>query len=88
MGSMSVLPDMWPMAKRLLAGSLVTTVSETAAALKLLAERNRIIAEGAGAAPVAAALAGLAGSGKIVCVVSGGNIDLAKVATIMQGKVP
>ncbi len=88
MGSMSVLPDMWPMAKRLLAGSLVTTVSETAAALKLLAERNRIIAEGAGAAPVAAALAGLAGPGKIVCVVSGGNIDLAKVATIMQGKVP
>ena len=54
----------------------------------MLAERNRVVAEGAGAAPVAAALSGRAGAGKVVCVVSGGNIDLAKLALILQGGVP
>ncbi len=56
--------------------------------LRLLAERNRVIAEGAGAAPVAAALAGKAGGGKVICVVSGGNIDSAKLAKILTGEVP
>jgi threonine dehydratase len=88
MGGLTVLPTMWPLARNLLNGSLVTTVADTAAALKFMAERNRIIAEGAGAAPVAVALSGLAGSGKIVCVVSGGNIDLDKLVTILQGGVP
>jgi threonine dehydratase len=53
-----------------------------------LAERNRVIAEGAGAAPVAAALAGVAGARKVVCVVSGGNIDARKLAAILQGQLP
>ena len=53
-----------------------------------MAERNHVIAEGAGAAPVAAALAGLAGAGKIACVVSGGNIDAEKLAKILGGDMP
>ena len=87
-GSTSVLAEMWPLATTLLAGSLVSPLAEVAAAVRLLVERARVVAEGAGAAAVAAALAGQAGGGKIVCVVSGGNIDVAKLAVILQGGVP
>jgi threonine dehydratase len=87
-GSTSVLAEMWPLASRLLAGSLVSPLADVAAAVRLLVERARVIAEGAGAAGVAAALAGRAGGGKVVCVVSGGNIDLAKLAVILQGGLP
>jgi threonine dehydratase len=88
MGGRFVLADMWPLARTLLDGSLVVTLAEIAGSVRLLAERARVIAEGAGAAPVAAALAGKAGGGKIVCVVSGGNIDTAKLVTILQGAIP
>jgi len=84
-GSGSVLPDMWPLVSQLLSGSIVVSLNQVAAALKLLAERNRVIAEGAGAASVAAALTGQAGAGKVVCIVSGGNIDLAKFCAIVPG---
>jgi threonine dehydratase len=57
-------------------------------AIALLVERNRVVAEGAGGAPVAAALAGKAGRGKVVCVVSGGNLDTDKLATILRGEIP
>ncbi|MGA8327272.1 MAG: hypothetical protein WB757_14445, partial [Candidatus Cybelea sp.] len=57
-------------------GSIVVTLDETRRAMRVLAERSRVIAEGAGALPVAAALSGKAGDGPIVAVVSGGNIDL------------
>jgi len=87
-GAKAVLAEMWPLTSRLLAGSCVVTLRETAAAVKLLIERNRVVAEGAGAASVAAALSGKAGAGKIVCVISGGNIDAAKLATILGGGVP
>ncbi|MGH9399194.1 MAG: pyridoxal-phosphate dependent enzyme, partial [Thermoanaerobaculia bacterium] len=89
-GGKSMLPEMWPLARRLLAGSLVTTLEEVAAAVRLLAERCRVIAEGAGAVSVAAARkpASGAGGGKIVCVVSGGNIDPGKLAKILDGQVP
>lgn len=83
-GSSGVLPDMWPRAKELLDGSLVMPLAEVADAVRTLAERNRVIAEGAGATPVAAALSGKAGGGKIVCVVSGGNIDFEKLAKIFK----
>ncbi len=86
-GSPFVLDDMWPRVSTLLDGSLVQTLQEIAAAIKLLAERNHIIAEGAGAASVAAALAGKV-EGKVVCIVSGGNIDPAKLVKILQGEVP
>ena len=82
-GSRAVLEDMWPLARSLLDGSLVMSLDEIAGAVRLLAERNRVIAEGAGAASVAAAVSGKAGSGKIACVVSGGNIDLAKFVSAL-----
>lgn len=87
-GGRSMLPEMWPLARKLLAGSFVVTVREIAAAVRLLIERNRVVAEGAGAASVAAAVSGKSGSKKIVCVVSGGNIDREKLAKILQGEVP
>jgi threonine dehydratase len=87
-GGKSVLAEMWPLAKELLDGSFAMPIAEIAAAVRLLAERNRVVAEGAGALAVAAAVAGRAGAGKIVCVVSGGNIDSAKLAKILQGEVP
>ena len=85
-GSGSVLPDMWPLVSRVLDGSLVMSLAEVSAALKLLAERNRVIAEGAGATALAAALSGKAGHGKVVCVISGGNIDLSKFCAIVTGE--
>lgn len=87
-GSSGLLPDMWPLVSRLLDGSLAVALAEIAAAIKLLVERNRVVAEGAGATPVAAALSGQAGAGKIVCVVSGGNIDSFKLAKILRGELP
>ncbi len=87
-GGPRVFPEMFTLAKQLLDGSLVSSLEEIAAAIRLLVERNRVVAEGAGAAGVAAALAGKAGSGKIVAIVSGGNIDTATLATILQGRLP
>jgi len=82
-GGKSVFPRMWALAHHLLAGSIVTTLEETRRAMRLIAERNRVIAEGAGACAVAAGLSGQCGPGKIVCVISGGNIDLAKFAELI-----
>jgi threonine dehydratase len=87
-GSKALIEEMWPLASSLLAGSLVASLEDTAAAIRLLAERNRVIAEGAAATSVAAALSGEAGAGKIVCVVSGGNIDPGKLSTIFSGGMP
>jgi threonine dehydratase len=78
-GSKTVFPQMFERARALIDGALVASVDEVAAAVRLIAERNRVIAEGAGACPVACALSGKAGGGKIVCIVSGGNIDLDKL---------
>jgi threonine dehydratase len=71
----------------LLSGALVSSVAEIAAAVRLLAERARVVAEGAGGAALAAALRHKL-QGKVVCVVSGGNIDATKLATILEGRVP
>ena len=87
-GGSLVIDEIFPLAQSLLDGSLVMSLEEIAAATKLMAERNHVIAEGAGATSVAAALAGKAGGGQVACVVSGGNIDPAKLATILQGGVP
>jgi threonine dehydratase len=87
-GGKSVFEEIWPLVSRLLAGSLVVSPEEVAAALRLLVERNRLVAEGAGAAPVAAALKGLGSAKTIVCVVSGGNIDPTKTAAILSGTMP
>jgi len=82
-GSKTVFPNMFEHARKLLDGSLVVTLNEAAEAMKLVAERNRIIVEGAAACAVAAARSGKAGSGKIVAIVSGGNIDLDKFAQLL-----
>lgn len=87
-GGRSVLPDMWPMARSLLAGSAVVSLGQTAEAIRLLAERVRVVAEGAGALPVAAALAGLVPGQRIVCVVSGGNIDSSRLCAALAGRIP
>jgi threonine dehydratase len=87
-GGPRVFPEMFALAKELLDGALVSSLEEIARAIRILAERNRVVAEGAGAAGVAAAMAGKAGKGKIVCIVSGGNIDSAALATILSGGVP
>jgi len=87
-GGKGLLEEMWPLVSGLIDGSLVVSLSEVAAALRLMVERNHVVAEGAGATPVAAALAGQAGAGKVVCVVSGGNIDMGKLSRILAGEVP
>ena len=87
-GSKRVSDEMWPLAKELLAGSLVVSLRAVADAVRLLVERTRVVAEGAGAAAVAAALSGRAASGPVVAIVSGGNIDVAKLAAILRGEIP
>src|SRR5271155_2650700 len=87
-GGKTVLPSMWTLASRLLAGSIVTTLEETRRAMTIVAARNHVICEGAAACAVAAGLTGKAGNGKIVCIVSGGNIDLSKFAELVSTPVP
>ncbi|HEX4929077.1 MAG TPA: pyridoxal-phosphate dependent enzyme [Gaiellaceae bacterium] len=87
-GAKVVLPAMWARAEPLLAGAYTVTLDETAAAVRLLAERTRVIAEGAGALAVAAALSGRVPGQKLVCIVSGGNIDAHRLATILGGGTP
>jgi threonine dehydratase len=87
-GGKGVFAEMWPFTSQLLAGSLVVSLAEITMAIRLLAERNRVVVEGAGAAPVAAAINRTVDAKTIVCVVSGGNIDLEVLASILRGEVP
>jgi len=82
-GGQSVFPRMWARMAPLVDGAIVVSLDETKAAMRLMAEKTRVISEGAGALSVAAALAGKAGKGPIVCVVSGGNIDLEKFSALV-----
>jgi threonine dehydratase len=84
-GSRRVLDSMWPLVSGLVDQALAIPVQDVAAAVRTLAERVRVIAEGAGALAPAAALSGRAGTGKVVCIVSGGNINLSKLAEILNG---
>ena len=84
-GSRRVLDSMWPLVAPLVDRALAIPIAEVAAAVRMLAERVRVVAEGAGALAPAAALTGRAGTGKVVCVVSGGNINLSKLAEILNG---
>jgi threonine dehydratase len=87
-GSRALLPRMWELARPLVDGAHAASLAATGAAVRLLAERTRVIAEGAGALAVAAALSGELGTGKVVCVVSGGNIDFSTLTTILAGETP
>jgi threonine dehydratase len=82
-GGKSVLPTMWPLLQRVVTDSLVVSLDEVRAAMKRTAERVHVIAEGAAGCAIAAAVSGRAGHGKVVAVVSGGNIDLARFASLV-----
>jgi threonine dehydratase len=98
-GGRGVLAEMWPLVRGLLAGACVSALENVAAAVRTLATRVHVIAEGAGGASLAAALGGAQvvdahgrpaslPEGPLVCVISGGNIDPAKLAVILDGRVP
>ncbi len=100
MGSDRVSDEMWPLVQTLLAGTVVVSVAQVAAAVKALAQRGRVVAEGAGASPLAAALTlrsgavrganaeALCGVRRVVGIVSGGNIDTDVLSSILQGELP
>ena len=88
-GSRELIPRVWEQASQLLDGAFALPLGEVAAAVRLIAERARVIAEGAGALAVATALSGrLGGAQKVVCIVSGGNIDPAVLSRILVGEQP
>ena len=87
-GSKAVLPGMWERARDVLADAVSVSLDETAAAVRLLATRAHVVAEGAGALALAAALSGRFEEQRIVCIVSGGNIDPPVLATILAGTTP
>jgi threonine dehydratase len=82
-GGRSVFPRMWERMKPVVDGCIVVSLDETKKAMRLMAEKARIISEGAGALPLAAALTGKAGNGPIVAIVSGGNVDLKKFCELI-----
>jgi threonine dehydratase len=88
MGSTTVLEEMWPLVRATVDRAACASFAEITEAIRLLAGRHHIIAEAAGAASVAAAMAGQAGMGNIVCIVSGGNIDAPKLGAILNGQRP
>jgi threonine dehydratase len=87
-GGRALLPTMWDRSHGLVDAAVAVPLDEIAAATRLLAARGRVVAEGAGALALAAALRGDAGEGRVVCIVSGGNIDGAVLARILAGATP
>jgi threonine dehydratase len=87
-GSGALLPIMWELAEPLVSGAFAISLADAANGVRVLAERARIVGEGAAGLPVAAALAGLVDAERVVCLVSGGNIDSTRLATILGGGVP
>jgi threonine dehydratase len=88
-GSGALLPKMWRLAEPLVTDAFAISLADAAAAVRTLVERARVVGEGAAGLPLAAALAGLAGVGRrVVCIVSGGNIDSSRLAAILEGRVP
>src|ERR1700679_2270890 len=88
MGSTTVLEDMWPLIRKMVDGAACASFAQIAEVIRLLAGRHHVIAEAAGAASVAVAMAGQAGKGNIICIVSGGNIDPPKLGAILNGQSP
>ena len=87
-GGRALLPTMWDRARELVDAAVAVPLDEVAQAMRLLASRARVVAEGAGALALAAAFRGDAGEGKVVCIVSGGNIDAAVLARVLLGETP
>jgi threonine dehydratase len=87
-GGRALLPTMWERARGLVDAAVAVPLDQVAEAMRLLAARAHVVAEGAGALALAAALAGAAGDGPIVCVVSGANVDAPVLARILAGETP
>ena len=87
-GSKALLPAMWERARTLVAGAVALPLADVADAVRVLAARGHVVAEGAGALSLAAALGGHAGDGRVVCIVSGGNIDMDRLTAILAGNLP
>jgi threonine dehydratase len=85
-GGRALLPTMWERARELVDAAVAVPLDEVAAAMRLLAARAHVVAEGAGALALAAALRGAAGDGRVVCIVSGGNVDLPLLARLLAGE--
>jgi threonine dehydratase len=88
MGSTTVLAEMWPLVRQNVDAAVCVSFAQITEAIRVLAARHHVIAEAAGAASLAAAMAAMAGTGEIVCIISGGNIDAAKLGTILTGQNP
>ena len=86
MGSSTVLNEMWPLLQRMADAAALVSFAQIADAVRMLAQRHHVIAEAAGAASLAAAITGQAGKGNIVCIISGGNMDAARLAAILNGQ--
>ena len=85
-GGAGLLPEMWPLVQRLIDSDAVVSLAEAAAAIRLLVERVHVVAEGAGAVPLAAALSGRVTGRVVCCVISGGNIDTAVLLDILANR--
>ena len=87
-GGLALLPTMWERARELVDSAVAIPLDAVAEAMRLLASRARVVAEGAGALALAAALRGDAGEGRVVCIVSGGNVDAATLSQVLAGETP
>ena len=87
-GGPSLLPQMWPLVRELIDGSAVVTLAQVVEAMRLLFARAKIVAEGAGAAALAAAMTSPHATGNVVCIVSGGNVDAEDYMQVLRGKIP
>jgi threonine dehydratase len=87
-GGRELLPGMWERAREVVDDAVAVPLDEVGAAMRLLASRAHVVAEGAGALPVAVAASGAAGSGRVVSVVSGGNVDLSVLSLVLAGETP
>lgn len=87
-GGPSLVPQIWPLARELIDGAVAVSLEQVTEAMRLLFAKAKVVAEGAGAASLAAALASEQAQGNVVCIVSGGNIDAASYAQVLAGGIP
>lgn len=87
-GGPSLVPQLWPVARELIDGAITVSLAQVTEAMRLLFTKAKVVAEGAGAASLAAALSSEHARGNVVCVVSGGNIDATAYATVLGGGIP
>lgn len=87
-GGPSLVPQLWPVARELIDGAVTVSLEQVTAAMRLLFAKSKVVAEGAGAASLAAALASPDATGNVVCVISGGNVDAEAYSTVLAGGIP